>query len=214
MKYLRRWRSRSRAGQQRHRGSCTKSGGGPVPSGVTTPGTVVSPARRARPPREAAAIAASPSPLSTQSIAPSACSRSSCAMNDALCPPTQTKQSGQRRSCGAWRGRRSPGRWRGSCSEKATTSGCQLVEQSEEVARGSRPAGRSAGPRGRRAATACGHQLEPERLQAQVDLGIHAAGSDGRRGLAWQGDGLCCCSWQMPITLLPRASIANRTHAH
>ena len=36
-------------------------------------------------------------PFSTQSMAPSACSRISAAVNETLCPPTNTKISGHRR---------------------------------------------------------------------------------------------------------------------
>jgi len=81
-KYLRRWRKRSRAGTSSS-SEWTKPGGGPSPFAVTAPGTVIgsSPASIAA---SKSGIAASPSPLSTQSIAPSPCAIMAAAVKDAL----------------------------------------------------------------------------------------------------------------------------------
>src|SRR5271167_4265324 len=70
-------------------------GGDPSPAAVTAPGT-----KPIGLPASIAAInrgmAASPSPLITQSIAPAPCSMMALAVKEALCPPTQTKISGNR----------------------------------------------------------------------------------------------------------------------
>ena len=96
MKYLRRWRSRSRAGSSVVE-RWTKPGGGPSPVGGDRARARRRGRRRPRSRRAAAATPASPSPRSTQSIAPSPCSRIAGAMNEALWPPTQMKTPRQPR---------------------------------------------------------------------------------------------------------------------
>ena len=92
MKYFRRWRSRSRAGSQRvqvvhearRRAVAVRRGHARHVAQAAVPA----------PACNSAATEASPSPLRTQSIAPSACSSSSAAMKLTLWPPTKTKQPG------------------------------------------------------------------------------------------------------------------------
>ena len=68
------------------------AGGRPGPSSVTIPGT--SPSARSGSAASSAGAPTSPSPLSTASIAPSACPSTCSATNDTLCPPTNTVQPG------------------------------------------------------------------------------------------------------------------------
>ena len=83
MKYLRRLRTRSRAGLMSSRCS-TKAGRGPSPFDVTAPGTLVIAPRSPATASRSLTMDASPSPLSTQSIAPSPCSRMAFAVKEAL----------------------------------------------------------------------------------------------------------------------------------
>src|SRR5215510_10715285 len=86
-------RELDRAGRSSSR-LCTKPGAGPSPSAVTAPGTPVAAPRSSSIASSSLTMPTSPSPLSTQSTAPSPCSTMACAVNEALCPPTQMKQRG------------------------------------------------------------------------------------------------------------------------
>ena len=122
-------------------------------------------------------IAASPSPFSTQSIAPAPCSSSAAATNEALCPPTQMKISGKRAFV---------------AFARSTISGHigEIVARERDGIRpptarpagkrrgGSRPAGRSAAPRARPAAP----PPRPARARAAPGAGRSSCTSAGRDG--------------------------------
>src|SRR6185312_4210228 len=92
-KYFRRRRSRCRAGWRSSRLSA-KTGGGPAPSRPTSPGTRATAPGPCPTASSSGAIPDSPSPFSTQSLAPAPSARIASATKDALCPPTHTKQRG------------------------------------------------------------------------------------------------------------------------
>ena len=95
MKYLWRFLTRSRAGSVSSSDSIMR-GDGPSPVVVTTPGSVLSSSLSDQASRTLGAIS-SPSPLITQSIAPSAWARISRAVKLAEWPPTNTSVSGSSR---------------------------------------------------------------------------------------------------------------------
>ena len=117
MKYLRRWRRRSRAGRELVE-VLDEAGRRTLAVGGDGAGHLPIAPRSRRPPREAWLIAASPSPLRTQSMAPSPCSRMSAAMKDALWPPTKMKVPGSASFVALARSTISGIRWRDSCRRR------------------------------------------------------------------------------------------------
>src|SRR5262249_20372304 len=117
-------------------------------------------------------IEGSPSPRRTQSMLPPACSRISRALNDALLPPTITAGAGGQALAGGAREIDDLGHVRQVVAGEHDGLRPPPVEQAKVVLVGLAlqveqahvvPGGPSGG----------GHQLEPERLEAQEDLRVH-----------------------------------------
>ena len=171
MKYLRRWRRRSRAGMQVVE-RCDEAGRRPLAVRGDRAGHRWRWRRgRPRPPRAASAIAASPSPLSTQSMAPSPCSRMARAMKEALWPPTQMKRRGSARlgRLGEIDDLRDVGEVVAGERDDVRPPLREHAEDSRAWLSTCRSMSRTSWP-ARRAA--CRDQLEPERLEPQKDLGV------------------------------------------
>ena len=148
------------------------------------------PAARARSPpggrggQESGAIS-SPSPRTTQSIAPSACSRISRAVNEALWPPAKTKQSGSQRPRHA-REVDDLGDVGQVVEREADRVGPPGFEHAAVVGLCLKTCRSSSAHVVPGPAAGLGDQLEPERLEPQVDLGVHQTSWDERAGPSWR----------------------------